>query len=207
MHNEVKISSIHQNVKDSYFIVDDIEQNNIRVYNKKTGRNLYINQELEVNLIKKDGKPQKFSVNRLCIAAFGHPYYKFNADVLEGEVFKTIEGTNEEYLVSNYGRIASLKGKNTQIMLNYIQNKGYCYIKIKQNGYRRNLSIARLVAKAFVEIPKGYTIDELQIHHKDLNRLNNRSDNLIWLTPKQHHQIHDEIKRQQKQSNTENLHT
>ena len=95
------------------------------------------------------------------------------------EVWKEIENTNGRYLISNTGKVWSVK-----------RNK-YLTPKIDRYGYKTVLlwinydtkiytTIHRLVAKAFCENPFGLNI----VNHKDLNKLNNNADNLEWCTVK-----------------------
>lgn len=53
--------------------------------------------------------------------------------------------------------------------------------------------VHRLVAMAFVPIPKRYEgipIEELVVHHDDENPSNNNADNLRWMTLAEHKALH-----------------
>lgn len=94
------------------------------------------------------------------------------------EKWKKIFINNQEtfYSVSNFGRI---KNDSTgTILLGSIANNGYRMVHLR---YRidKNCSVHRLVMKAFC--PRE-DMDELQINHKDGNKLNNHLENLEWST-------------------------
>ena len=109
------------------------------------------------------------------------------------ELWKSIEGYEGKYQVSNLGRVKSLSrmvvsrwGTKYQIKEKYlsaIQDKdGYLIVCLKKNGKGKNFKVHRLVAKAFVP---GMTETRNHINHLDETRNNNRSDNLEWVTPKE----------------------
>ena len=64
---------------------------------------------------------------------------------------------------------------------------GYYRVDIFKDEQRTTKLIHRLVAAAFLEPPQNI---DMQIHHKDFDSTNNKADNLIWLNPQQHKQIH-----------------
>lgn len=102
------------------------------------------------------------------------------------EQWKDIIGYEGLYLVSNYGRILSLRkyrknGKSgyyqhTKILRQSISTTGYYKVEFYKNGTRKTIKVHQLVAKHFVANPYRYDI----INHIDGNRLNNRWDNLEW---------------------------
>lgn len=100
------------------------------------------------------------------------------------EEWKDIEGYEGKYQVSNMGRIRSVDryiqcGSMTRFFKSrmlalVISNKGYVCVRFLEKSF----SVHRLVAKAFVP---GY-FQGAQVNHKDENKLNNRWDNLEWMT-------------------------
>lgn len=80
------------------------------------------------------------------------------------------------YSVSDLGRIRN-DSKNT-FLEGSISTNGYRMVHLR---YRidKNCSVHRLVAKAF---KPHKDMDDLQINHKDGNKLNNAIDNLEWST-------------------------
>jgi len=91
------------------------------------------------------------------------------------EEWKYIEGTNNQYIVSNLGSVISLR-QRMQTLTKTTQASGYNYVMIEINGKPKNYRLHKLVAMAFVPNPNNYT----EINHIDGNKKNNRSDNLVW---------------------------
>lgn len=104
----------------------------------------------------------------------------FVPDILDlsGEIWKDVINFNGKYLVSNFGRVKSLKRKwvaNIKILTPYENKKGYLLVQLDDG---RSHKLHRLVARAF--IPNLNNLPE--INHKDLNKKNNHIDNLEWST-------------------------
>lgn len=103
---------------------------------------------------------------------------------------------DERYFISNYGYVYSLC-RNVPIKLKtQYDQKGYAYISISYRGKKVNIRIHKLVAEYFVynDNPQNRT----EIHHIDLNKKNNHSSNLIYLTPGEHRKIHTELRKKNK---------
>lgn len=68
----------------------------------------------------------------------------------------------------------------------YLNRKGYMASWYKRtDGANKVYRIHRMVATLFIPPPphlKSYSVDELQVNHIDGNKLNNREDNLEWVT-------------------------
>ena len=106
------------------------------------------------------------------------------------ERWKDIEGYEGLYQVSNMGRVKSLSrfhnnktvGFMTKdIILSKRPNKEYLCVALYKDKKRKDISIHRLVADAF--LPK---IDGKDwVNHKDGNKKNNCVQNLEWCTPKE----------------------
>lgn len=109
-------------------------------------------------------------------------------DHIEGEVWKTIE-EYPNYIISNMGRVFSKKyRKNLKPYPNKQKNKlHYFRVKLKNKvGVIKDIFVHRVVALAFVENAENKPI----IHHIDHNELNNRADNLLWVTADEHRELH-----------------
>ena len=109
------------------------------------------------------------------------------------EQWRTIEGFEGYYEISNLGRIRSLdRVCNThsseagrrikgQIMTPTDNGNGYLIVHLKQNGKRSSRYIHRLVAEAFLEKRIGCNV----VDHIDYNKKNNAVDNLQWCTQRE----------------------
>lgn len=97
------------------------------------------------------------------------------------EIWKQIEGGYEEYQVSNFGQIKSLKSKNEKILHLDKDRHGYMNVRLCKNGTRKRFKVHRLVAMAFIENPNRFP----EINHKDGNKENNFVENLEWVTRSQ----------------------
>ena len=95
------------------------------------------------------------------------------------EIWKDIEGYEELYQVSNFGRVKRVTtgrilkgGKNTS---------GYIQIYLYKQGIRDVNRIHRIVAQSFIPNPEN----KPEINHIDEDKTNNRVDNLEWVTKKE----------------------
>jgi hypothetical protein len=96
------------------------------------------------------------------------------------EIWKPVVGFENEYCVSNNGRIKSLPKKTRKgirdIKINYTQ--GYAYVHLCKDKNVTKYRVHRLVALAFISNPLNLP----QVNHIDKNRSNNQMDNLEWVT-------------------------
>ena len=111
----------------------------------------------------------------------------------EQEIWREIEGY-PDYRVSNLGRIQSCRKKpgEWRLITPAVTKDGYARVSLRNEvGKGKTLSVHRLVAKAFVP---GYR-DGLQVNHKDEDTLNNRADNLEWVTQRENNVFGTAIER------------
>lgn len=97
------------------------------------------------------------------------------------EEWRQIED-NPYYYVSNLGRIYSVK--LNRLLEGYISKK-----RKRMTLNSKYYLVNRIVAKAFPEIC-GKWFDGCEIHHLDFNPLNDRADNLMVCTRKEHDAYH-----------------
>ena len=90
------------------------------------------------------------------------------------ERWKEIDGYNGVYFVSDHGRVMS-KFRGERILKPSINNAGYLKIHL---GRHNSLDIHRLVAKEF--LPNHG--DKRDVNHKNGNKLDNRVENLEWVS-------------------------
>ena len=94
------------------------------------------------------------------------------------EIWKQVE-KYPGYEVSNQGRIKSFKQNKNGKILSGIVRKGYLYVDFRKDGITHSEGVHRIVLSTFSPIKnmEGYTVN-----HKDGNPLNNRLENLEWMT-------------------------
>jgi len=96
------------------------------------------------------------------------------------EVWKEIEGTNGKHWFSNYGRAKSIRNGRERFF-DLGRSNIYQQITVHIEGKRKNLSVHRLVAEAFIPNPDN----KPQVNHIDGTRWNNHYTNLEWVTIKE----------------------
>ncbi len=100
------------------------------------------------------------------------------------EVWKSINGYDGLYEVSNYGRVRSLdhydclgRLQRGRVLKPQRDGKGlYLHIGLWKDGKSKPRNIHRLVAEAFIPNPNNLP----EVNHKDENKLNNSVSNLEW---------------------------
>lgn len=90
-----------------------------------------------------------------------------------------------DYLVSDYGRVISLKNNKSRILKAGIDKDGYFRVDLCLENKPKHFHVHRLVAICFL----GNSSSLPQVNHKDCNKRNNHYKNLEWCTVK-HNTIH-----------------
>ena len=92
-------------------------------------------------------------------------------------IWKPVPGYEGFYEVSNDGQVRSIY-RYKKILKPMISNTGYKRVDLFKNKKRKQYSIHRLVALAFIKNEDGKPF----VNHKDENKLNNSADNLEWVS-------------------------
>ena len=129
----------------------------------------------DISMLDFNNNRIKLSKKKIYYALYNKVLTIDNIKDLDGEQWKVINNTNGNYLISNKGRVKSLKQYNAKILKAY--HSGNRYLKVKIN--KKDYYIHRLVGEYFI-INDDIKADT--IHHKDRNRQNNNVNNLQWLT-------------------------
>ena len=116
------------------------------------------------------------------------------------EIWRDVSGT-DNYQVSDLGRV---RRKNTGIICKCGIDKisGYAKCGMYENGVTITKCVHRMVAEAFLERKE----EETQVHHINEDKSDNRAENLMWVTPKEHGKLRsDESKRKFAETYRKNL--
>jgi len=112
------------------------------------------------------------------------------------EIWKAVKDYEGIYEISNIGRIRGLDRfivykdgrlfkKRQEYLSPTISTKGYYYVNLSHQGKVKSFRIHQLVISHFVSKP----FNKPQTNHKDGNKLNNKAQNLEWVTNSEN-QIH-----------------
>ena len=92
------------------------------------------------------------------------------------EYWKPVVGYEGLYMVSNWGRVKSIKFGKERILKPGTNNYGYLLVMLCKDGKIKGFTVHRLVAEAFLPNPHNYPC----VNHKDENKQNNNVSNLEW---------------------------
>ena len=94
------------------------------------------------------------------------------------EIFRDMVGYEGHYMVSNLGKIISIKFGKRKVIKQFLWANGrYYYFRVSINGIKSVLSVARTVAQAFPEIC-GEWFDGCTVDHIDTVTTNNIATNI-----------------------------
>ncbi|SMG52212.1 NUMOD4 motif-containing HNH endonuclease [Paenibacillus aquistagni] len=101
------------------------------------------------------------------------------------EEWRDVVGYEGLYIVSNYGEVRSLgndKGRKEKIMKSHVCRNGYEKLDLCKKGQpTKKVYVHRLVAMAFIPNPHN----KPQVNHINCDKLDNRLENLNWMTRKE----------------------
>ena len=105
-----------------------------------------------------------------------------------------VEGVNEgefKFKVSNLGRYANVETGEIlrQPRIGNTNKDGEYYRSVCMDGVTIYSHKGVALAFCYNDNPQEKTV----AHHKDFHKLNNRADNLEWMTPAEHHSLHGKI--------------
>ena len=116
------------------------------------------------------------------------------------EKWKNVKGSNN-YEVSSLGRV---RKKDTKVICKCSVDRisGYMKCGLYENGVTITQMVHRMVAESFLNNPEN----KAQVHHINEDKADNRVENLMWVTPKEHGAIRsDESKRKFAETYRRNL--
>ena len=101
------------------------------------------------------------------------------------EIWKPVEGFEDLYQVSTWGRIKSLsnnKNRKEKILKPQKDGWGYLHVVLSKNGKMKTYKVHRLVIETFM----GKPLNEVYyfVNHRDENKSNNKLENLEYCTHK-----------------------
>ena len=121
---------------------------------------------------------------------------------MQGEKWADVEGYEGIYEVSTCGRVRHMpttiltissrgdvidtKKKEPYILKQCDNRYHYKVVGLAKGKSVNSIAVHRLMAKAFLpRLP-----EQTEVHHKDRDRCNNSLDNLQWVTPEEHDNLH-----------------
>lgn len=108
-----------------------------------------------------------------------HPLKLIYNEIEYTERWTKMPGYNNNYLISDFGRIYSIREK--MVMRQQLNDRGYLTIGFSVNRSRKKFKVHRLVGLAFIPNPEN----KPEINHDDFKKTNNFYLNLQWATGKE----------------------
>lgn len=99
-----------------------------------------------------------------------------------GEMWEPVPGYENTYRVSDLGRIQGLI--SGRILKPGLHSGGYLNVTLYKNTGKKMTYVHRVVAMTFIPNPDN----KPEVNHKDMDRRNNASSNLEWVTKSENHQ-------------------
>lgn len=107
------------------------------------------------------------------------------------ELWREIPGYEGLYSASDLGRIKSLRQDKIMSTGRRICNSGYESVDLWKDKKPKTHMVHRVIALTFCD---GQNDEKREVNHKNLNKRDNRAENLEWVTPSQNMRHHMEKK-------------
>ena len=89
-----------------------------------------------------------------------------------------IDGFNKNYMVSDEGKVVSLRFNKIRFLKETHDNYGYCITRLRIKKTTITLKLHRIVAFAFLENP----LNKQEVNHINGIKTDNSIENLEWVT-------------------------
>lgn len=108
---------------------------------------------------------------------YTNPFTDISPKEGEMEEWAFINGYNNEYQISNFGRLKSIKGGKERLLKPCVGSSGYLNTTLTKDGKCTSVRIHKLVSEYFLDSSLGEVVN-----HIDGNKLNNYYKNLEVIT-------------------------
>lgn len=96
--------------------------------------------------------------------------------------FKAIPGFNGRYEISSNGLV--INTERNRAMVTHIDRRGYCFVVLSASGVAKGHRVHRLMLKTFAPDKQA---DSLDVNHINGIKIDNRLENLEWVTRGENH--------------------
>lgn len=120
-------------------------------------------------------------------------------EIFDNEIWVPVKDYETEYFASSGGRIFSTR--QTKVLKPFVTNSGrgefpkddHLNVTLRKNYKVKPRKVHAIIAETFLEKPQ--TTEKLVVHHINLNPQDNNAENLVYLTHKEHRQLHSQLNR------------